>query len=259
VHSSFLVTHPVAQTSLCASSPDASPATLAPERYFPAPGSSFGFPLWPAIGAAQRLGNLATLWLRTMALAATITEIWKEQLTTMQTFALCASLHWQTATLPPKLKETLPPRSKNHPPSNLKNPRTTRRKKSAVLKLLKKISARPNVIFKPADLHDFQIAADTVKPLFLIEVVSFDWNDPQYITPRYIPPENSGAGRSHYNYASPNLRRNCEPRYGCWNANGNPVSGGSVREFGEPLHSYRFKHVRIAKENPAAVRLFAED
>jgi hypothetical protein len=113
---------------------------------------------------AQRLGNLATLWLRTMALAATITEIWKEQLTTMQTFALCASLHWQTATLPPKLKETLPPRSKNHPPSNLKNPRTTRGKKSAVLKLLKKISARPNVIFKPADLHDFQIAADSAQP-----------------------------------------------------------------------------------------------
>jgi hypothetical protein len=33
---------------------------------------------------------------------------------------------------------------------------TTPRKKSAVLKLLKKISARPNVIFKPADLHDFK-------------------------------------------------------------------------------------------------------
>jgi hypothetical protein len=90
---------------------------------------------------ARRLGNLATLWLRTMALAAAITEIWEEELTTIQTFALCASLHWQTATPPPKLKETLPPRSKNHPPSNLKNPRTTRRKKSAVLKLLKKIAA----------------------------------------------------------------------------------------------------------------------
>jgi hypothetical protein len=58
-----------------------------------------------------------------VALAATITEIWKEQLSTMQTLALCASLHWQTATLPPKLKETLPPRSKNHRPSNLKNPK----------------------------------------------------------------------------------------------------------------------------------------
>jgi hypothetical protein len=32
-------------------------------------------------------------------------------------------------------------------------------KKSAVLKLSKKISARQQVIFKPADLHDFQIAA----------------------------------------------------------------------------------------------------
>jgi hypothetical protein len=41
----------------------------------------------------------------------------------MHTLALCASLHWQTATLPPKLNETLPPRSKNHPPSNLKNPK----------------------------------------------------------------------------------------------------------------------------------------
>jgi GTP-dependent phosphoenolpyruvate carboxykinase len=35
---------------------------------------------------------------------------------------------------------------------------------SAVLKLLKKISPRPNVIFKPADLHDFQIAADSPQP-----------------------------------------------------------------------------------------------
>jgi hypothetical protein len=34
-------------------------------------------------------------------------------------------------------------------------------KKSAVLKLLKKISAPQNPIFKPADLHDFHIAADT--------------------------------------------------------------------------------------------------
>ena len=37
----------------------------------------------------------------------------------------------------------------------------------------------------------------------------------------------------------------------------------SIRRLGsrveEPLHSYRFKHVRIAKENPASVRLFAED
>ena len=32
-----------------------------------------------------------------------------------------------------------------------------------MVKLLKKISARPNVIFKPADLHDFQIAADSCR------------------------------------------------------------------------------------------------
>ena len=50
MHSSSLVTHRMAQASFCASSPDASPATPGPERYFPAPGSSFGSPLWPAIG-----------------------------------------------------------------------------------------------------------------------------------------------------------------------------------------------------------------
>jgi hypothetical protein len=72
---------------------------------------------------AQRLGNLATLRLGTMALAATITEIWNEQLSTMQTFALCASLHRQTATLPPKFEETPLPRSRNHLPRNLKNPK----------------------------------------------------------------------------------------------------------------------------------------
>jgi hypothetical protein len=49
VHSSLLVTHSLAQASFCASSPDASPATPGPERYFPAPESSFGSPLWPAI------------------------------------------------------------------------------------------------------------------------------------------------------------------------------------------------------------------
>ena len=51
MHSSSLVTHRGAQASFCASSPDASPATPGPERNFPAPGSSFGSPLWPAIGA----------------------------------------------------------------------------------------------------------------------------------------------------------------------------------------------------------------
>jgi hypothetical protein len=40
-----------AQASFCASSPDASPATPGPERNFPAPGSSFGSPLWPASAA----------------------------------------------------------------------------------------------------------------------------------------------------------------------------------------------------------------
>ena len=39
-----------AQASFCASIPDASLATPGPERNFPAPGSSFGSPLWPAIG-----------------------------------------------------------------------------------------------------------------------------------------------------------------------------------------------------------------
>jgi hypothetical protein len=51
VHSSLLVTHRAAQASFYASSPDASPATPEPERYFPARGSSFGSPLWPAIDA----------------------------------------------------------------------------------------------------------------------------------------------------------------------------------------------------------------
>jgi hypothetical protein len=64
---------------------------------------------------AQRLGNLAALRLPTMALAPTITEIGNEQLSTMQTFALCASLHRQTATLPRKLKETpVAPIKKSH-------------------------------------------------------------------------------------------------------------------------------------------------
>jgi hypothetical protein len=41
----------------------------------------------------------------------------------MQTFALCASLHRQTATLPAKFEETPLPRSRNHLPRNLKNPK----------------------------------------------------------------------------------------------------------------------------------------
>ena len=38
---------------------------------------------------------------------------------------------------------------------------------------MKKISARPNVIFKPADLHDFQIAADNRKACCL-EIETMD-------------------------------------------------------------------------------------
>jgi hypothetical protein len=67
---------------------------------------------------------------------------------------------------PGSSKKPPSPRSKNHTPYNLKNPknnRTTPRKKNAVLKLLKKISAPPNTIFKPPDLHDFQIAADNLR------------------------------------------------------------------------------------------------
>jgi hypothetical protein len=77
----------------------------------------------------------------------------------MHALALCASLHWQTANSAPKIKETLPARSRKSHAHDLKNQPNNTRKKSAVLKLLKKISARPNVIFKPADLNDSQIAA----------------------------------------------------------------------------------------------------
>ena len=118
----------------------------------------FGQP--PVLAGAPR--DLTTLWLRTVVLAATITEIWKEQLTTMHALAFCVSLHWQTANSAPKIKETLPARSRKSYAHDLKNQPNNTRKKSAVLKLLKKISARPNVIFKPADLHDSQIAAGTL-------------------------------------------------------------------------------------------------
>jgi hypothetical protein len=135
VHSSFLVTHPVAQTSLCASSP------LAP--LFSGPGST----LWPAIGAGSAPWQPCDTLAAHNGAGGYDYGIWKEQLTTMQTFALCASLHWQTATPPRSSKKPYRPDQKITRPANLKNPRTTRRKKSAVLKLLKKISARPNVIY----------------------------------------------------------------------------------------------------------------
>ncbi|HEY5811061.1 MAG TPA: hypothetical protein VIT23_00205 [Terrimicrobiaceae bacterium] len=40
-------------------------------------------------------------------------------------------------------------------------PLTLGHRASFGLRFLKKISARPNVISKPAELHDFQIAADS--------------------------------------------------------------------------------------------------
>jgi hypothetical protein len=57
-----------------------------------------------------------------VALAPTITEIWKEQLTTMHALAFCASLHWQTANSAPKIKETLPARARKSHAHELKNP-----------------------------------------------------------------------------------------------------------------------------------------
>jgi hypothetical protein len=57
-----------------------------------------------------------------MALATAIPEIGNEQLSTMQTLALCASLHRQTATLPHEAQENpIGPIKKSHA-QNLKNP-----------------------------------------------------------------------------------------------------------------------------------------
>ncbi|MGA7392307.1 MAG: hypothetical protein WBV90_01130 [Terrimicrobiaceae bacterium] len=57
-----------------------------------------------------------------MALATAIPEIGNEQLSTMQTLALCASLHRQTAILPHEAQENpIGPIKKSHA-QNLKNP-----------------------------------------------------------------------------------------------------------------------------------------
>ena len=76
---------------------------------------------------AERLGSLTTRRLPTMALASAIPEIGNEQLSTMQTLALCTSLHRQSATLPTKLEKTPSPRSKNHTPKTSRTQRTTSR------------------------------------------------------------------------------------------------------------------------------------
>jgi hypothetical protein len=59
----------------------------------------------------------------------------------MHALAFCASLHWQTANSAQKIKETLPARARKSHAHDLKNPANNTRKKSAVSKLLKKISA----------------------------------------------------------------------------------------------------------------------
>jgi hypothetical protein len=79
----------------------------------------------------------------------------------LHALAFCASLHWQTANSAQKIKETLPARSRKSHAHDMKNSKNNTQEEECCMKLLKKISARPEVIFKPADLHDSQIAAGT--------------------------------------------------------------------------------------------------
>jgi hypothetical protein len=122
VHCSLFVTHLAAQASFCASSPDASPATLAPERYFPAPGSSFGSPLWPAIDAGL------TPW------QPCDTAAWHNGAgghdygnlkgTTHDNADICTlrfAFIGRPQLCPRSLKKPHPDQE-NHPPNNLKNP-----------------------------------------------------------------------------------------------------------------------------------------
>ena len=62
------------------------------------------------------------------------------------------------------------PNQEDHLPHNLKNLKNKTREEDLLCEVLKKISARPNVIFKPADLPDLQIAADSFEMLSQISV-----------------------------------------------------------------------------------------
>jgi hypothetical protein len=83
-----------------------------------------------------------------MALAPTITEIGNEQLSTMQTLALCASLHRQSATLPTKLKKTPSPRSKNRKPKTSRTPANNTREEECCLEAFEEDLRSPKPDFQ---------------------------------------------------------------------------------------------------------------